>query len=86
LQGFGNVGSWAAQLIHEKGGKILALGDVTGSIRNKAGIDIPALMKHRNDGGALKDFHGAEVMDSSELLVHECDVLVPCALGGVLNK
>ncbi|WVZ86595.1 hypothetical protein U9M48_033349 [Paspalum notatum var. saurae] len=84
--GFGNVGSWAAQLIHEKGGKIIALGDVTGSIRNKAGIDIPALMKHKNEGGALKDFHGAEVMDSAELLVHECDVLVPCALGGVLNK
>ncbi|CAL5030746.1 unnamed protein product [Urochloa decumbens] len=86
IQGFGNVGSWAAQLIHERGGKIIALGDVTGSIRNKAGIDIPALMKHRNDGGALKDFHSAEVMDSAELLVHDCDVLVPCALGGVLNK
>ncbi|CAN6235791.1 unnamed protein product [Urochloa humidicola] len=86
IQGFGNVGSWAAQLIHERGGKIIALGDVTGSIRNKDGIDIPALMKHRSDGGALKDFHGAEVMDSAELLVHDCDVLVPCALGGVLNK
>jgi glutamate dehydrogenase (NAD(P)+) len=86
LQGFGNVGSWAAQLIHEKGGKVIALGDITGSIKSKAGIDIPALMKHRNEGGALKDFQGAEAMDSSELLVHECDVLIPCALGGVLNR
>lgn len=59
---------------------------MTGSIKNHAGIDILALMKHRNDGGALKDFIGAEVMESAELLVHECDVLVPCALGGVLNK
>jgi glutamate dehydrogenase (NAD(P)+) len=86
LQGFGNVGSWAARLIHEKGGKIIAIGDVTGSIKNMSGIDIPALMKHKNEGHAMKDFHGAEVMDSTELLVHECDVLVPCALGGVLNK
>jgi glutamate dehydrogenase (NAD(P)+) len=86
LQGFGNVGSWAAQLIHEKGGKVIALGDVTGSIRNKAGVDIPALMKHRNEGGHMKDFLGAEVIDSSELLVHECDVLIPCALGGVLSR
>jgi len=59
---------------------------VTGSIRNTSGIDIPALVKHRNEGHAMKDFHGAEVMDSTELLVHDCDVLVPCALGGVLNK
>lgn len=51
-----------------------------------AGIDIPALMKHKNEGGALKDFHDVEVIDSTELLVHDCDVLVPCALGGVLNK
>uniref|UniRef100_A0ACD5UTV5 Uncharacterized protein n=2 Tax=Avena sativa TaxID=4498 RepID=A0ACD5UTV5_AVESA len=86
IQGFGNVGSWAAQLIHEKGGKVIALGDVTGSIRNKAGIDIPALMKHRNEGGHMKNFHGGEVIDSSELLVHECDVLIPCALGGVLSR
>jgi glutamate dehydrogenase (NAD(P)+) len=86
LQGFGNVGSWAARLIHEKGGKIIAIGDVTGSIRNTAGIDIPALVKHRNEGHAMKDFDGAEVLDSTELLVHDCDVLVPCALGGVLNK
>uniref|UniRef100_A0A0E0CP60 Glutamate dehydrogenase n=1 Tax=Oryza meridionalis TaxID=40149 RepID=A0A0E0CP60_9ORYZ len=86
IQGLGNVGSWAAKLIHQKGGKIVAVGDVTGAIRNKSGIDIPALLKHRSEGGSLEDFYGAEVMDSAELLVHECDVLVPCALGGVLNR
>ncbi|XP_076957742.1 glutamate dehydrogenase 2-like [Bidens hawaiensis] len=62
IKGFGNVGSWVARLIHEKGGKIVAVSDVTGAIKNPNGIDIPAL------------------------LVHECDVLVPCALGGVLNR
>ncbi|KAG8071652.1 hypothetical protein GUJ93_ZPchr0006g42723 [Zizania palustris] len=86
IQGFGNVGSWAAQLIHQKGGKIVALGDVTGAISNKSGIDIPALMEHMNNSGSLKDFHSVEIIDAAELLVHECDVLVPCALGGVLNR
>ncbi|KAK1286141.1 Glutamate dehydrogenase 2 [Acorus calamus] len=86
IQGFGNVGSWAAQLIHEKGGKVIALGDVSGAIKNPNGIDIPALIKHRAAGGVLKDFEGVDVMDSKELLLHECDVLIPCALGGVLNR
>ncbi|MQL87382.1 hypothetical protein Taro_019906 [Colocasia esculenta] len=86
IQGFGNVGSWAAQLIHERGGRILAVSDVTGAIRNPSGLDISALLKHRAQGGLLKDFHGASPMDSNELLVHECDVLIPCALGGVLNR
>ncbi|KAK1306183.1 Glutamate dehydrogenase 2 [Acorus calamus] len=86
IQGFGNVGSWAAQLIHEKGGKVIALGDVSGAIKNPNGIDIPALIKHRAAGGVLKDFEGVDVMDPKELLLHECDVLIPCALGGVLNR
>ena len=49
-------------------------------------IDIPALLKHKEGNGNLKEFSGADIMDPDELLVHECDVLIPCALGGVLNK
>ncbi|KAJ3680618.1 hypothetical protein LUZ60_016896 [Juncus effusus] len=86
IQGFGNVGSWAASLLHERGGKIIALGDVSGSIKNATGIDIPALLEFKSSGGSVKDFAGADVMHSSELLLEECDVLLPCALGGVLNK
>jgi glutamate dehydrogenase (NAD(P)+) len=80
------VGSWAASLIHERGGKVIAIGDVTGSIKNNNGIDVPALIEHKREGGSLKNFNGAEVMDLKDLLVHECDVLLPCALGGVLNR
>lgn len=80
------MGSWAAQILHEKGGKIIAIGDVTGAVENPDGIDIPALMSHKNNGGVLKDFKGANAMDMKELLVHECDVLIPCALGGVLHR
>ncbi|KAE8055486.1 hypothetical protein FH972_012325 [Carpinus fangiana] len=86
LQGFGNVGSWAAKIIHEKGGKVVAVSDITGAVKNPNGIDIPALLKHTEITGTLKDFQGANFMDPNDLLVHECDVLIPCALGGVLNK
>lgn len=86
IQGFGNVGSWAARFIYEKGGKIVAVSDITGALENPNGIDIPALVKHKETNENLKDFPGGDVMDPNDLLVHECDVLIPCALGGVLNK
>ncbi|CAN6486814.1 unnamed protein product [Victoria cruziana] len=86
IQGFGNVGSWTAQLIHERGGKVVAVGDITGSVKNPNGIDIPALAKYRKETGAIKGFGGAEPLDSDQLLVEECDVLIPCALGGVVNR
>ncbi|KAJ4712629.1 Glutamate dehydrogenase [Melia azedarach] len=86
IQGFGNVGSGAAKFIHENGGKVVAVSDITGAIKNKNGIDIPALLKHKESTESLQDFQGGEAMDLNDLLVHECDVVVPCALDGVLNK
>ncbi|KAL0401028.1 UNVERIFIED_CONTAM: Glutamate dehydrogenase A [Sesamum latifolium] len=86
IQGFGNVGSWAARLIHERGGKVIAVSDITGAVKNPDGIDIPALLQHKDATGKLADFSGADAMDSNDLLTHECDVLIPCALGGVLNR
>ncbi|KAI3735085.1 hypothetical protein L6452_14573 [Arctium lappa] len=86
IQGFGNVGSWASRLIHEGGGKIVAVSDVTGAVKNPNGIDILALLKHKETTGSLSNFNGGDSMNADELLVHECDVLIPCALGGVLNR
>ncbi|MBA0794552.1 hypothetical protein Gohar_018869, partial [Gossypium harknessii] len=86
IQGFGNVGSWASRLIHEKGGKVIAVSDITGALKNPNGIDIPELLKHKEATGSLKSFNGGDSMAPNELLVHECDVLIPCALGGVLNR
>ncbi|KAG6635868.1 hypothetical protein CIPAW_11G072800, partial [Carya illinoinensis] len=86
LQGFGNVGSWAAKFIHEKEGKVVAVSDITGAVKNPSGIDIAALLKHKETTGTLKDFQGGDSMDPNDLLVHEGDVLIPCALGGVINK
>nr|XP_028956804.1 LOW QUALITY PROTEIN: glutamate dehydrogenase 2-like [Malus domestica] len=87
IQGFGNVGSWAAKLIHDRGGHVIAVSDITGAIKNPAGINIPDLLKHKDsNAGSLKEFQGGDAMDPNDLLVHECDVLIPCALGGVINK
>ncbi|GER46567.1 glutamate dehydrogenase, partial [Striga asiatica] len=86
IQGFGNVGSWAARLLHELGGKVTAVSDITGAVKNSNGIDIPALIRHKEKTGKLSDFNAADAMDSNDLLAHECDVLIPCALGGVLNR
>lgn len=80
------MGSWAAQLIHSRGGKVVAVSDITGAIRNPNGLDIPALLEHKAKTGTLKEFEGGDNMDLNELLVHDCDILIPCALGGVLNR
>lgn len=80
------MGSWAARLIHERGGKVIAVSDITGAIKNADGIDISKLLKHKESTGTLKNFDGGDSMELNELLVHECDVLIPCALGGVLNR
>lgn len=86
VQGFGNVGSWAAQLISEKGGKIVAVSDITGAIRNSNGLDIPSLLKHSREHRGIKGFHGGDPIDPKSILVEDCDVLVPAALGGVINR
>ncbi|XP_060211351.1 glutamate dehydrogenase A [Lycium barbarum] len=86
IQGFGNVGAWAAKLIHERGGKVIAVSDITGAVKNPNGLDIATLLTHKEATGKLIDFSGGDVLNSDELLTHECDVLIPCALGGVLNR
>ena len=80
------MGSWAAKIIQERGGKVIAVSDISGAVKNPNGIDIPELIRHKESTGSLKNFQGGDSMDANELLVHECDVLIPCALGGVLNR
>ncbi|XBI77529.1 hypothetical protein VPH35_070614 [Triticum aestivum] len=83
---FGNIGSWAAQLITEAGGKVVSIRDVTGAIKNSNGIDIAKLMKHSAENHGIKGFDGGDAVDPTSLLTEECDVLIPPALGGVINK
>lgn len=86
IQGFGNVGSWAAQLISEMGGKIVAVSDITGAIMNKDGLDIANLLKHVKENRGVKGFSAADAIDPKSILVEDCDVLIPAALGGVINR
>uniref|UniRef100_A0A453MVQ6 Glutamate/phenylalanine/leucine/valine/L-tryptophan dehydrogenase C-terminal domain-containing protein n=1 Tax=Aegilops tauschii subsp. strangulata TaxID=200361 RepID=A0A453MVQ6_AEGTS len=83
---FGNIGSWAAQLITEAGGKVVSIRDVTGAVKNSNGIDIAKLMKHSAENRGIKGFDGGDAVDPTLLLTEECDVLIPAALGGVINK
>lgn len=86
IQGFGNVGSWAARFIHGAGGKVVAIADVTGAVYNKKGIDVDALWHHCRETGTLQGFDGAEPMDGKNIFSVECDVIVPAALGNVITK
>jgi glutamate dehydrogenase (NAD(P)+) len=86
VQGFGNVGSVVCQELSHRGIKIVAVGDRFGSIRNPAGIDVPALIKHVANGKLLPDFPGAERMSSEQLLTTPCTVLVPAALERVITQ
>ena len=56
VQGFGNVGAWAAEILHEQGGRVIAVSDAFGGIYNDKGLDITALRKHVATGGKLQEF------------------------------
>jgi glutamate dehydrogenase (NAD(P)+) len=82
IQGFGNVGRYAALVCQELGMKVVAISDVTGGIRDKSGIDIKEIFSHKT----LESVEGYEKMDAVELLETNCEVLIPAALGGVINE
>jgi glutamate dehydrogenase (NAD(P)+) len=85
IQGYGNVGSWAAMIFQELGAKIVAISDVTGGYVNPNGIDCQAATKHVLQNKTLEGF-AAERVDGSSILTLDCDILVPAALGGQLTK
>ena len=81
IQGFGNVGRYAALVSQELGMKVVAISDVTGGIKDKSGIDIKEIFSHKT----LATVEGYERMKADELLETHCEVLIPAALGGVIN-
>ena len=87
VQGFGNVGSWAAQLLEERGLKIVAISDHTGAFYNEKGINIQDAIKHKDANmGTLEGFTGGDRMeDPGDLLTLEVDVLVPAAMEDVIT-
>jgi glutamate dehydrogenase (NAD(P)+) len=86
VQGFGNVGSWAASLLHERGVTIAAISDLSGAYFNQEGINIKKAIEYRDaNKGSLAGFEGAEPINPDELLTLDVDVLVPAAIEDVIN-
>jgi glutamate dehydrogenase (NAD(P)+) len=86
VQGYGNVGSWAARILQQLGSKMVGASDATGAIQSEAGIDADDLARHIAEGGKLTEFPGTEVISPDDLLAIECDVLIPAALGGMIHE
>jgi glutamate dehydrogenase (NAD(P)+) len=85
IQGFGNVGSWTARILHKMGCRIVAVSDVQGGIHDDEGIDIPRLLIHETRIGSVAGFKNCEPLDQSQLLSVDCDILIPAAIGGVID-
>ncbi|GGF04313.1 Glu/Leu/Phe/Val family dehydrogenase [Hymenobacter cavernae] len=87
VQGFGNVGSWAAKLLSEKGLKVKGVSDISGAYWNENGINIDEAIAYKNaHNGRLDGFTGAVKMDADELLISPVDVLVPAAVEDVITE
>ena len=86
IQGFGNVGSNAARLMMEHGYKIIGIAEKDGGLYNPNGIDIHALLDFRYRNNTLLGYKGAEAMPSDELIVTDCEILIPAATENVITS
>ena len=84
IQGFGNVGSYAALACAAHGVTVVAVNDVYGGIFNNQGINIPALVEHVNKTGSVVGFNGADKL-LDDIITYPCDILLPCALQGAVT-
>jgi glutamate dehydrogenase len=80
VQGYGNAGSIAARLMGDMGAKIIGANDSKGGVYNPAGMDPAKLQEYKNETGSVKGFPGSQDVSNEELLVLECEVLIPAAL------
>src|ERR687887_1734407 len=80
VQGFGNAGQFASQLVEEQGATVIAASDSRGGVFNKAGMKVAELRKHKEKTGSVVGYSGAKSISNEELLEAECTVLIPAAL------
>jgi glutamate dehydrogenase (NAD(P)+) len=86
VQGFGNVGAITAQLMHDKGSKVIAMSDSRGGIYNPKGIDPNRALRYKQEHGYLAGFPESEEVTNQEILELPCDVLVPAALENQITR
>ena len=86
IQGFGNVGSNAAKLMADSGYKIIGIAEYNGGLFNAHGINIDDLLEYKGRNRTIVGFPGAEPADSAQLLVTDCDILIPAAIENVITS
>jgi glutamate dehydrogenase (NAD(P)+) len=86
VQGFGNAGSIAAQMVVSHQGFVIAASDSRGCVYNHHGLDIPKLIRHKERTGTVVGFAGAEPIEPEELLVLDCEILIPAALENTITE
>lgn len=86
VQGFGNVGSYAAETLMFDGVRVQGISDVQGAIWNTKGLDICSLRQHVAATGTVVGFAGAEVIDPHEMMLQKVDILAPCAMERAINE
>jgi glutamate dehydrogenase (NAD(P)+) len=86
IQGFGNVGSWMARELHDRGVRVIAVGDVRGAIVDPEGLDVPALVALVSTGVSIVDSQQGDQITNEQLVELDCDVFVPAALGEVVTE
>ena len=85
IQGYGKVGSHAAQLLHDAGCRVVAVSDVEGGLYRDRGLDPEAINRHKKEAGSVVGFSSADAITNQDLLEIDCDVLVPAAIEGVIT-
>ena len=86
VQGFGKVGEPVVQFLHDQGCLVVGVGDVGGAVHNPRGLSPVGLMAHNAEAGTVAGFEGGEAIPNEDLLVLECDVVIPAALEGVITE
>jgi glutamate dehydrogenase (NAD(P)+) len=86
IQGFGNVGGNAADILSKNGHKIIAISDSKGAIWKEDGIDIKLLNEYKKENEQISGFPGSKMITNDELLLLECDVLIPAALENQITE
>jgi len=86
IQGFGNVGSNAAKLMQDSGYKIIGIAEYDGGLFNRTGINIDKLLQHRDRNKTIVGFPDADAVDPKELLLADCEILIPAATENVITS
>ena len=86
VQGFGNVGIPAAQLLAKSGALLVAAADSQGTIHDPEGLDIDALAQHKRDGNSVVSFGSGETLERDAVITVECDILIPAARPDVITE